>query len=42
MISDEQIEQEIQDKGLTSQRVLLSDIEAVIESESWHVVPDKL
>jgi hypothetical protein len=35
MISDEQIEQEIQDKGLTAPRVTMADIEASISSEHY-------
>ena len=40
MISDEQIEQEIQDKGLTAPRVTLADIEAAIASESYFTAFD--
>lgn len=35
MISNEQIEQEIQDKGLTAPRVTLADIEGAIRAEYY-------
>lgn len=40
MISDEQIEQEIQDKGLTAPRVSMADIESAIASESYFTAYD--
>ena len=40
MISDEQIEQEIQDKGLTGPRVTMADIEAAISSEHYFTAAD--
>ena len=40
MISDEQIEQEIQDKGLTAPRVTMVDIESAIVSEHYFTACD--
>lgn len=40
MISDEQIEQEIQDKGLTAPRVTLADIGDAIVSEHYFTAAD--
>lgn len=39
-MNDEQIEQEIQDKGLTAPRVTMDDIEAAISSESYFTAFD--
>ena len=40
MISDEQIEQEIQAKGLTAPRVTMADIEAAIVSDHYFTAAD--
>jgi hypothetical protein len=37
--NDDQIEREIQDKGLTAARVTPADIEAAIKAEYYHVIP---
>ena len=38
-ISDEQIEQAVQDKGLTAPRVTSDSIKALIVSDQYHVFP---
>jgi hypothetical protein len=40
MISDEQIEQEIEGKGLTAPRVTMADIDAAIASEHYFTAAD--
>lgn len=40
MSNDQEIEQEIQDKGLTAPRVTLDRIQAVIVKEDYHVFED--
>ena len=42
MLSDEQIEQEIQDKGLTAPRVTLADIEAAVLHEHYFTAAEGL
>ena len=39
-MKDEQIEKEIQEKGLTAPRITPTDIEGVIVSEQYHVFPN--
>lgn len=39
MSNDKQIEQEIQDKGLTAPRVTIDKIESVIQHIQYHVFP---
>lgn len=38
-MDDMQIEQEIQNKGLTEVRITPADIEAVIRDDKYHVIP---
>lgn len=40
MSSEQEIEREIQDKGLTAKRLTPADIDAVIQDEYYHVVPN--
>jgi hypothetical protein len=39
-MSEQEIEQEIQDKGLTAPRITPQDIDDCIVSEEYHVFPD--
>ena len=39
-MNDDQIEQEIQDKGLTAPRITPEQVDAAIISEDYHVFPD--